>query len=166
MFLLKLASLLIGVQDISRYSGYRGGADLYDMRLFSANDRSQDGIQTRRGHYMGTEIGEVWYRRYREDGFFARGNGEYYLTPDALHFRRYLTKQELIIPFDRVIEIKLGKWHSGQWAAFRTVIKLVWKRGDLVLSSGFILSRTEMETQALKTQLSDLVASARRVSVH
>jgi hypothetical protein len=136
------------------------------MGLFSANDRPQADIQTRRGHYMGTEIGEVWYRRYREDGFFARGNGEYYLTPDALHFRRYLTKQELVIPFDQVTEIKLGKWHSGQWAAFRTVLKIVWKRGNLVLSSGFILSRTEMETQALKTQLSDLAASARRVNVH
>jgi hypothetical protein len=158
--------LLIAVQWISGYLGCWGGADLYDMSLFSARDRSHTDVRTRRGHYMGTEIGEVWYRRYRENGFFARGNGEYYLTPDALHFRRYLTKQELIIPFDHVTDIKLGKWHSGQWAAFRTVIKVVWKRGDLVLSSGFILSRTQIETLAIQTQLSDLVASARRVSAH
>ena len=27
------------------------------------------------GAYLGTELDETWWKRYRKDGFFARGNG-------------------------------------------------------------------------------------------
>jgi hypothetical protein len=36
-------------------------------------------IEKRRGHYLGTEIDEKWWRRYRKDGFLARGLGEYWI---------------------------------------------------------------------------------------
>lgn len=32
---------------------------------------------TQIGHYLGTEIDEKWWRRYRKNKFLARGNGEY-----------------------------------------------------------------------------------------
>jgi hypothetical protein len=32
----------------------------------------------KRGSYLGTEVDEKWYKRYRRDGFFARGSGEYW----------------------------------------------------------------------------------------
>ena len=50
-------------------------------------------MEKRPGHYLGTEIGESWWRRYRADGFFARGNGELWLDESGLWFSRYLTQR-------------------------------------------------------------------------
>ncbi len=105
--------------------------------------------ERRRGHYMGTEIDEVWYRRYRHGGFFARGTGEYWFEGRELYFRRYLTKEPLVIPLDRVKAVKLGSWHAGQWAMGRRAIKLVWDLDGRTVSSGFILARRRGEAEKL-----------------
>lgn len=61
------------------------------------------------GAYLGTEIDETWWKRYRKDGFFTRGNGEYWFEDAGIHFRRYLTKKSIIIPYNRMQEVRLGK---------------------------------------------------------
>jgi hypothetical protein len=98
------------------------------------------------GHYLGTEIDEKWWRRYRKDGLFARGNGEYWIANNYFCFRRYLTTSEIVIPLKEVQEIKTGKWHSGKWAGGALVIKLLWIKNGLKLSSGFVVSQNLEET--------------------
>mgnify|MGYP001567496802 CR=1 FL=1 len=33
----------------------------------------------KKGNYLGTEIDEKWWKRYRSPGFFARGSGEFWM---------------------------------------------------------------------------------------
>ena len=106
-----------------------------------------DASNRRKGHYLGTEIDEKWWKRYKKNKLFARGNGEYWIDDTALYFRRYLTKLSIIIPFPKIIEIKIGKSHAGRWLLGSRVIKLIWEKGDMKLSSGFIISRNQQETE-------------------
>lgn len=114
----------------------------------------------RKGHYFGTEINEKWWKRYRKDKMFARGTGEYWYDTDALFFRRYLTDDPMIIRFGDVKEIKTGKWHAGQWAGGRQIIKMIWRKEGLTLSSGFLLSRSRSETERIKRELTDNINKA------
>jgi len=82
-------------------------------------------MDKKKGHYIGTEINEKWWSRYRGEGFFARGNGEYWFDEDFFYFRRYLTKEPIKIPFNRIKEIKTGNWHAGRWCVGIRVIKIV-----------------------------------------
>jgi len=107
----------------------------------------------RKGHYSGTEIDEKWWKRYTKDKMFARGAGEYWYDSDSFYFRRYLTKAPIVIHYKDIKEIKAGKWHSGQWAGGRKIIKLIWQKGDLILSSGFVLSKGQIETENIKKEL-------------
>jgi hypothetical protein len=91
------------------------------------------------GSYLGTEIEGKWWKRYREDGFFARGNGEWWIENGALCFRRLMTRTPLVIPFDEVTEVKIGTWHAGRWILGRPIFKILWSRKGLRLSSGFYL---------------------------
>ena len=103
----------------------------------------------RRGNYLGTEIDEKWWKRYRKDKMFARGNGEYWFADAALYFRRYLTKEPIRIQFENVFQVKIGKSHAGRWLFRPRVLKLLWKHNDLKLSSGFVLFRSSEETEAI-----------------
>ncbi len=93
-----------------------------------------------KGLYLGTEINEVWWRRYSKDGFFMRGNGEYWHDTQGFYLLRYLTKTPLFIPFKDIAQIKSGTWHAGRWAFGNIIVKILWKKDNLVLSSGFIVS--------------------------
>ncbi len=101
------------------------------------------------GRYLGTELGGRWWRRYSRDGLLARGVGEYWLDASALCFQRYLVETPIAIRFGDVLEVKLGKWHSGRWAGGAPVVKIVWRKAEDLLSSGFVLSRDLSETEAL-----------------
>lgn len=109
------------------------------------------------GHYLGTEINGKWWRRYTKDGLLARGNGVYLVDASAFYFRRNLTDTPIVIPFRDVIDVKIGKWHSGRWAFGQPVVKIVWYKAGIRLSSGFILSRDLSETNALVQQIRLLV---------
>ena len=106
-----------------------------------------------KGHYLGTEIDEKWWKRYRKDKMFARGNGEYWFDDAALYFRRYLTKQPIRIQFEKVFQVKIGKSHAGRWLFRPRVLKLIWKHNDLKLSSGFVLFKTSQETEAISQDI-------------
>lgn len=88
-----------------------------------------------------------------------RGNGTYWYDDTGFYFLRYLTKSPIFIPFYAITEIKLGTWHSGRWAFGNLIIKLVWKKGDLILSSGFIVSDNRKETRNIKQLLDKINVS-------
>jgi hypothetical protein len=102
------------------------------------------------GLYLGTEINEQWWKRYTKDKLFMRGNGNYWYNDKGFCFLRYLTKTPIFIPFHSFSKIKLGTWHSGRWAFGNLIIKLIWKKEDLILSSGFIVSVNREETESIK----------------
>lgn len=106
-------------------------------------------LQGRRGHYLGKEVGGKWWRRYRNDGLLARGIGEWWMDGKALFFRRYLIEALIVIQFKDVVEVKVGKWHSGRWAGGSTVVKILWRKQEKLLSSGFVLCPDPKETEKL-----------------
>ena len=110
------------------------------------------------GLYLGTEIDEKWWRRYKKDKLFARGNGKYWHDERAFYFRRYLTKAPITIPFQNVLEVKVGTWHAGRWGSGRPVVKIVWKKDDILLSSGFLVSLGQAELHGLKDELRKKIA--------
>lgn len=103
-----------------------------------------------KGNYFGTEKDGAWFKRFRQDGFFARGNGRFWLGEEGLFFLRKLTKIPLEIRWDEMTDVHLGKWHAGKWAAGRPVLKVDFRRHGLNLCAGFFLSESwpEMETFA------------------
>ena len=110
-------------------------------------------MEKRKGHYLGTEIDGRWWKRYRADGFFARGSGEWWFDEEYFYFRRYLTKQPIKIPRRRIIRITNGYWHAGKWAAGIPILKMVWERDTLKLCSGFAVSKKKTEIMQLVEQL-------------
>jgi hypothetical protein len=109
--------------------------------------------KTRRGHYLGTEIGERWWRRYTGDGLLARGAGEYWIDRSAFFFHRFLTCVPIVIALRDVERVRLGRWHAGRWAAGRPVLKVVWRRAGTLLSSGFVVSSDDAETTGLAQRI-------------
>lgn len=110
-----------------------------------------------RGAYLGTEVDEKWWKRYRKDRLFMRGNGEYWHDDKGFYFRRYLTRQPIFIPFHTIIEIKSGTWHSGRWAAGNLITKIIWRKEGLRLSSGFILSNKKAQSLEAQEVLKDKI---------
>jgi hypothetical protein len=116
----------------------------------------------RRGHYLGTELNERWWRRYARDGFLARGLGDWWLDDEALYFHRRLTQAPLVIAFADVVGLSRGSWHAGQWAGRDAVVKVAWRRDGDRLCSGFVLARDPAETAALMREIG---SRARRAGV-
>ncbi len=94
-----------------------------------------------RGLYLGTEIDEKWWRRYTKDKLFARGNGKYWYDDKAFYFLRDLTEEPITIPLKNIIEFKIGRWHGGRWCCGYPVLKIIWLKDGLRLSSGFLISK-------------------------
>lgn len=106
-----------------------------------------------KGLYLGTEINEKWWKRYTKDKFLSRGNGEFWHDESGFYFLRYLTKEPIFIPFSSIIGIEIGKWHSGKWAFGNLILKIIWQKDGLKLSSGFIVFKNKEETLKLKQEL-------------
>jgi hypothetical protein len=115
-------------------------------------------MEKRPGHYLGTEIGASWWRRYRADGFFARGNGELWLDEAGLWFSRFLTSDPLRIPFGSILRVKVGTTHAGRWILGRPIVKVLWEAEGLQLCSGFVVSTNAGVTQAFVNELSKRTA--------
>jgi hypothetical protein len=58
-----------------------------------------------------------------------------------------------------VRQIKTAKWHAGRWAAGATVIKLIWNKEGIKLSSGFVVSKNLDETNKLIGLVKKLMAT-------
>ena len=113
---------------------------------------------SRVGHYLGTEIDEKWWKRYRKNKFLARGKGEYWFKQEILYFHRYLTKQPIEIPVDNLVDVKIGKSHAGQWLLRSPVLKLIWEDEGMKLSSEFIFSRHKEDNEALMAEFKRFLA--------
>ncbi|NIP43143.1 MAG: hypothetical protein GWO41_02780 [candidate division Zixibacteria bacterium] len=97
------------------------------------------------GAYLGTEINEVWWKRYKKDKMFARGNGKFWFDEMGIYFHRYLTRQPLYIPFNQMRAFKIGQWHAGRWAMHIPILKIIWYKDNQKLSSGFALTKKRRE---------------------
>ncbi|MFH1501499.1 MAG: M48 family metallopeptidase [Candidatus Eisenbacteria bacterium] len=75
------------------------------------------------GNYVGTEVDGSWRKRYRRDGFLARGNGRYWWDEDAFYFLRHLTKRALRIPFGQVTGVRVGTSHAGRLGLWLRILK-------------------------------------------
>ena len=114
-------------------------------------------MEKNKGLYLGTEIDEKWWKRYTKDNLFVRGNGQYWYDDKGFYFLRDLTQEPIFIPFEAIIEIKLGTWHSGRWCWGNTVLKIIWKKDNARLSSGFIVSNKKEEALNLKQILEEKI---------
>jgi hypothetical protein len=114
----------------------------------------------KKGNYFGTEIDQAWYKRFRKDGFFARGDGELWLEEEGLCFLRLLTKKPLRVPWEEMTGARLGKWHAGRWAAGRPVLKIDFRRAGQELSAGFLLSSSWPEMEAFANGLGHKIDAA------
>jgi len=116
----------------------------------------------RKGHYFGTEINQIWWKRYMKDNMFARGTGEYWYDEHTFSFRRYLTKTAITFRYENIIELKTGNWHAGKWGGGRTIIKFVWEKEGVSLSSGFLLSKHKNVTEQILEELNKYINAANR----
>jgi len=114
-------------------------------------------MDRRRGHYLGTEVDEKWWKRYTWEGFFARGNGEYWHDDEAFYFLRSLTQDPIVIPFDQVSTVKAGAWHAGRWGGGNLIVKFLWAHQGQSLSSGFILSVQKPEALRLLDEMRRMI---------
>ena len=112
------------------------------------------------GHYLGTEVEGKWWKRYSKDGFFARGNGEYWYDDHAFYFLCYLTREPITIPFDKITALRVGTWHAGRWVWGKPIIKVLWVHQGQTLSSGFILSYDKREALRIFDEIRQQVAAA------
>jgi len=113
-------------------------------------------MEKNKGAYLGTEIEGIWWKRYTKDNLFARGNGEYWFDEKGLYFLRYFAKEPIFIPSGSIQEVKIGRWHSGRWAMGNPILKIIWVKDGINLSSGFIVSNKiemslEFKDSLLKT---------------
>lgn len=114
-------------------------------------------MEKQKGLYLGTEINEKWWKRYAKDKFLSRGNGEFWRDENGFYFLRYLSKEPIFIPCGSILEIKTGKWHSGKWALGNLILKIIWRKDGLRLSSGFLVSKNKEEVIKLKQELENLL---------
>lgn len=94
------------------------------------------------GYYYGTEIDEKWWKRYKKPSYFMKGNGEYWLEENGIYFRRFMTQAPLMIPFDRIKDLKSGWFHAGKVGIGKIATKIIWENNGLLLSSGFNFGTT------------------------
>ncbi len=117
-------------------------------------------VNEKTGLYLGTEINGKWWKRYKRDRLFARGNGRYWHDDRSFYFLRYLTKEPIGIPFEKVKEFKTGTWHSGRWCFGYPVLKILWTKDDLELCSGFLVSKSSDDVERLISEWKAILGSA------
>ena len=117
-----------------------------------------------KGQYLGTEIDGKWWKRYRKDGFFVRGNGHYWLEPDALAFHRLLTNEPLRIPFSVITGARIGSWHAGKWLLGSPIVKIDWLSPDGARLTSGIGMRHRADAEALVDEVQRRLAGSRRTA--
>ncbi len=108
--------------------------------------------EKRRGHYIGTEINRTWWKRYRGEGLFMRGMGQWWIDGHMLYFHRTLTKEPFTIDLSKLTGVETGSWHAGKLVGGNRVIKLIREKDGQTLGAGFVLCKKD-ETDALVESL-------------
>jgi len=99
--------------------------------------------ERKKGLYLGTEVvGKRWFKRYLKDKLFVRGNGPYWFGDVGFYLLRYLTRGPICIPFS-----------DGRWAMGNLIVKIIWRKDELTLSSGFLVSRKGEDARVLRAEL-------------
>ena len=119
-----------------------------------------ESLEKGRGYYFGTVVDGKWWRRYREEGFFARGNGEYRLESGQFTFSKYLTGTPLTIPYRAIVAVETGRWHAGRWGGGLPVVKILWLKDGRRLSSGFLLDRDVEKSEEIVNRLKRAAAGS------
>lgn len=114
----------------------------------------------KQGSYFGTEIAGKWWKRYREQGFFARGNGDFDLDATGISFHKKLTKEPLVVSWDEISSADLGKWHAGRWAMGRPILRVEFVRDHQKLCAGFHISRDWAAMETLASEITQRAAQA------
>jgi len=96
-------------------------------------------------YYFGTEIDRKWWKRYKKDNFFARGNGTFKYDKDAFYFYKYPSDTPIVIPLKDITNFNISKWHAGRWGGNLPILQIIWKKDNMLLSSGFILYDNEKD---------------------
>ena len=109
-------------------------------------------IQKKRGQYLGTRVGHKWWQHYTEEGFTARGDGEYWIKDGYLFFQHHASQQPISLPLIKLSEIKVCPCRARTGGI--PILRLVWEKDGRWLSSGFVLS-------GLLDESNDLLASLR-----
>ena len=86
--------------------------------------------------YTGTTIDGKWWKRYRERGYSARGNGRYRFEGGELVFDRALTSELTRIPLGEVTGMAFATSHAGKWLAGKPIVRIAWSRDGQHLESG------------------------------
>lgn len=101
-------------------------------------------MEKAKGAYLGTEVDGKWWKRFTKDNLLARGNGEYWFDDKGFSFLRYFTEKPIFIPAKDIKEVKVGRMHSGRWALGIPILKILWTKDGVNLSSGFISKETRI----------------------
>ena len=115
-------------------------------------------INEKTGLYLGTEIDEKWWKRYKKHKLLARGNGKYWGDDQGFYFLRHLTQEPILIPLKNITKFKIGKWHSGRWCFGYPILKIIWSKDKQKLSSGFLLSKNKDDIKKIIAELNDKIA--------
>ena len=114
------------------------------------------------GHYLGTEMDGKWWKRYKDNGFFARGNGTYRLGDSAFIFQKYPNANPILIPYEKITNLQIGTWHAGRWGAGRPILKILWQKDGQTLSSGFLLAKDRSDVENLIEVLAERLSLFQR----
>ena len=66
---------------------------------------------------------------------------------------RYLIREPICILFSDVIGIESGTKHTGRWAMGNLIVKIIWRKDELTLNSGFLVSRKPEDARVLRAEL-------------
>lgn len=117
------------------------------------NKKNKDDSLGKKGSYLGTEIDEKWWKRCSKYGLLARGSGTWGFEDESFFFLRHLTREPIRIPYREIREVKTGKWHSGRWCFGYPIMKIIWVKDGVTLSSGFLVSKKIDDVSELMADL-------------
>ncbi|MBW2701628.1 MAG: hypothetical protein JRF33_12500 [Deltaproteobacteria bacterium] len=109
--------------------------------------------EKKKGNYFGTEIDRKWWKRFRKDGLFARGNGDFWMDEEGIRFHRKMTKTPFLLTWAELSGAELGRWHAGRWGGRRPLLKLDFERDGKILCAGFYLAADWVQMESLAKDL-------------
>jgi len=89
----------------------------------------------------------------------VRGMGNCRLDSQGLRFVQFISKREIFIPIDKIIDVSLGWWHAGKFKGVK-LLKVVYWTGEEKLSVGFRLNIRAKNTIKWKEKIEELKKTA------
>ncbi|MBS4032939.1 MAG: hypothetical protein KGZ85_00620 [Ignavibacterium sp.] len=96
------------------------------------------------GKYLGTEIKGKWWKRYRRNKMFARGDGKFFADDKIIYFLRLLTREPIYINIEDITGFSVGKWLMGY-----PVLKVNWQKDGLCSAPDFSYAKLNRISGAL-----------------